>query len=72
MGTNFFKQITNITQKGFKQNEKRKTKVIELSIKYVKIKSELMAEVYLIGQIHRTENFVEPNLFCKYSIQAGK
>lgn len=31
-----------------------------------------MAEVYLIGQIHRAENFVEPNLFCKYSIQAGK
>ncbi|CAO1395236.1 unnamed protein product [Diamesa serratosioi] len=30
-----------------------------------------MAEVYLIGQIHKAENFVEPNLFCKYSIQAG-
>lgn len=30
-----------------------------------------MAEVYIFGQILSAENFREPNLFCRWNIQAG-
>lgn len=30
-----------------------------------------MADLYIIGQILSASNFVEPNLFCKWSIQVG-
>lgn len=30
-----------------------------------------MADLYIIGQILSASNFVEPNLFCKWSIQFG-
>lgn len=30
-----------------------------------------MADLYIIGQILSASNFVEPNLFCKWSVQFG-
>lgn len=30
-----------------------------------------MAEVYIFGQILSAEKFREPNLFCRWNIQAG-
>lgn len=31
----------------------------------------LMAEVYIVGQIHSALNFREPNLFLHWNFQAG-
>lgn len=30
-----------------------------------------MADLYIIGQILSASNFMEPNLFCKWSLQCG-
>lgn len=31
-----------------------------------------MAELYIIGEVVNAINFIEPNLFCKWSIQSGE